>query len=79
MGSWAANRKSGIRNFVYSANMTSNPSTFKTLDKPGYWVSPERHSSESNAYVFDCLIDAHRESTLSVKSGPRCCSLSSNA
>jgi len=37
MGSWAANRKSGIRNFVYSANMTSNPSTFKTLDKPGYW------------------------------------------
>lgn len=39
MGSWAANRKSGIRNYVYSANMTSNPSTFKTLDKPGYWVS----------------------------------------
>jgi hypothetical protein len=39
MGAWAANRKSGIRNYVYSANMTSNPSTFKTLDKPGYWVS----------------------------------------
>lgn len=55
MGSWAANRKSGIRNFVYSANMTSNPSTFKTLDKPGYWVSSQWYCSESNAYVLGCF------------------------
>lgn len=37
MGAWAANRPTGIRNYVYSSNFTSNPSTFKTLDKPGYW------------------------------------------
>lgn len=38
MGSWAANRKTGIRNYVYSTNSTINPSSFRTLDKPGYWV-----------------------------------------
>jgi extracellular elastinolytic metalloproteinase len=37
MGSWASNQEKGIRNFVYSTNMTVNPSTYKTLDKPGYW------------------------------------------
>ncbi|PSR71357.1 hypothetical protein PHLCEN_2v12769 [Hermanssonia centrifuga] len=37
MGAWAANRPTGIRNFVYSLNDTVNPSTYKTLDKPGYW------------------------------------------
>lgn len=33
MGSWAANRGVGIRNFMYSTNSTVNPSTYKTLDK----------------------------------------------
>ncbi|TDL16303.1 hypothetical protein BD410DRAFT_795504 [Rickenella mellea] len=37
MGAWAANREQGIRNYVYSLNETINPSTYKTLDKPGYW------------------------------------------
>ncbi|CAE6455386.1 unnamed protein product [Rhizoctonia solani] len=37
MGSWAANEINGIRNYVYSTNITVNPSTYKTLDKPGYW------------------------------------------
>ncbi|CAK5263637.1 unnamed protein product [Mycena citricolor] len=37
MGSWAANRVSGIRNYPYSLNDTINPSTYKTLDKPGYF------------------------------------------
>ncbi|KAF9005061.1 extracellular elastinolytic metallo proteinase [Cyathus striatus] len=37
MGSWAANRDNGIRNYPYSLNDTVNPSTYKTLDKPGYW------------------------------------------
>ncbi|TFK51601.1 hypothetical protein OE88DRAFT_1659712 [Heliocybe sulcata] len=37
MGAWAANRPQGIRNYVYSLNETVNPSTYKTLDKPGYW------------------------------------------
>ncbi|KAJ6632572.1 extracellular elastinolytic metallo proteinase [Mycena sp. CBHHK59/15] len=37
MGSWAANRPSGIRNYPYSLNETINPSTYKTLDKPGYF------------------------------------------
>ncbi|QRW10241.1 extracellular metalloproteinase MEP [Ceratobasidium sp. AG-Ba] len=37
MGSWASNQAKGIRNYVYSTNMTVNPSTYKTLDKPGYW------------------------------------------
>ncbi|GBE85615.1 Extracellular metalloproteinase MEP [Sparassis crispa] len=37
MGSWAANREKGIRNFPYSLNDTINPSTYQTLDKPGYW------------------------------------------
>jgi len=37
MGAWAANRPNGIRNYIYSLNMTVNPSTYKTLDKPGYW------------------------------------------
>ena len=37
MGAWAANRENGIRNYPYSLNNTINPSTYKTLDKPGYW------------------------------------------
>ncbi|KAK1235572.1 hypothetical protein PQX77_001193 [Marasmius sp. AFHP31] len=37
MGAWAANRENGIRNYPYSMNDTINPSTYKTLDKPGYW------------------------------------------
>ncbi|KAJ7912533.1 Fungalysin metallopeptidase-domain-containing protein [Mycena leptocephala] len=37
MGSWAANREQGIRNYPYSLNETINPSTYKTLDKPGYF------------------------------------------
>ncbi|KAI0077985.1 hypothetical protein K474DRAFT_986387 [Panus rudis PR-1116 ss-1] len=37
MGAWAANRDNGIRNYPYSLNTTVNPSTYKTLDKPGYW------------------------------------------
>jgi len=37
MGAWAANRVTGIRHFVYSVDDELNPSTYKTLDKPGYW------------------------------------------
>jgi len=37
MGAWAANQDSGIRNYVYSLDEEVNPSTYKTLDKPGYW------------------------------------------
>lgn len=37
MGAWAANQPGGIRNYPYSTNTTVNPSTYKTLDKPGYW------------------------------------------
>ncbi|PBK98502.1 hypothetical protein ARMGADRAFT_986402 [Armillaria gallica] len=37
MGAWAANREQGIRNYPYSLNDTINPSTYQTLDKPGYW------------------------------------------
>ncbi|TFY79758.1 hypothetical protein EWM64_g4254 [Hericium alpestre] len=37
MGAWAANQEGGIRNYPYSLNNTVNPSTYKTLDKPGYW------------------------------------------
>lgn len=37
MGAWAANRVNGIRNYPYSLNDTVNPSTYKTLDSPGYW------------------------------------------
>jgi extracellular elastinolytic metalloproteinase len=37
MGAWAANRNKGIRNYIYSLNHTVNPSTYKTLDNPGYW------------------------------------------
>ncbi|KAH9987985.1 Fungalysin metallopeptidase-domain-containing protein [Russula vinacea] len=37
MGAWAANQAKGIRNYPYSLDNTINPSTYKTLDKPGYW------------------------------------------
>ncbi|KAJ3746074.1 Fungalysin metallopeptidase-domain-containing protein [Lentinula detonsa] len=37
MGAWAANRPRGIRNYPYSLDETVNPSTYQTLDKPGYW------------------------------------------
>ncbi|KAF9039107.1 extracellular elastinolytic metallo proteinase [Panaeolus papilionaceus] len=37
MGSWAANQAKGIRNYPYSLDEKINPSTYKTLDKPGYW------------------------------------------
>jgi extracellular elastinolytic metalloproteinase len=37
MGAWAANTDAGIRNYKYSTNPIINPSSYKTLDKPGYW------------------------------------------
>ncbi|GAA6036579.1 hypothetical protein JCM8097_001235 [Rhodosporidiobolus ruineniae] len=37
MGGWASNRPNGIRYYRYSRNMTENPSTYKYLDKSGYW------------------------------------------
>ncbi|KPV78354.1 uncharacterized protein RHOBADRAFT_23357 [Rhodotorula graminis WP1] len=37
MGEWASGRANGIRNYRYSRNLTENPSTYKFLDKPGYW------------------------------------------
>ncbi|KAF8551073.1 hypothetical protein OG21DRAFT_1418633 [Imleria badia] len=37
MGAWAANSKKGIRNYPYSLDTEINPSTYETLDKPGYW------------------------------------------
>jgi extracellular elastinolytic metalloproteinase len=51
MGSWAANRIGGIRNYVYSLNMTTNPSTYQTLDKPGYWGV----HAIGEVGLFDCL------------------------
>lgn len=49
MGAWAANREGGIRNYIYSTNSTINPSTYKTLDKPGYWGV---HGSCRILYLF---------------------------
>jgi extracellular elastinolytic metalloproteinase len=37
MGAWAANTPKGIRNYPYSTDDQVNPSTYKFLDKPGYW------------------------------------------
>ncbi|KAF8326550.1 Fungalysin metallopeptidase-domain-containing protein [Cantharellus anzutake] len=37
MGAWAANQERDIRKYPYSTDMSINPSTYKTLDKPGYW------------------------------------------
>ncbi|KIO00347.1 hypothetical protein M404DRAFT_16393 [Pisolithus tinctorius Marx 270] len=37
MGAWASNRAKGIRNFPYSMTSEINPSSYATLDKPGYW------------------------------------------
>ncbi|KAF7760739.1 hypothetical protein Agabi119p4_10148 [Agaricus bisporus var. burnettii] len=37
MGAWAANSITGIRHYKYSMDEDVNPSTYKTLDKPGYW------------------------------------------
>ncbi|KIY72028.1 extracellular elastinolytic metallo proteinase [Cylindrobasidium torrendii FP15055 ss-10] len=37
MGSWAANTEKGIRNYPYSLDESINPSSYQTLDKPGYW------------------------------------------
>lgn len=37
MGAWASNRENGIRNYIYSTSSEVNPSTYETLDKPGYW------------------------------------------
>jgi extracellular elastinolytic metalloproteinase len=37
MGAWASNQEGGIRNYPYSLDTSINPSTYKTLDKPGYW------------------------------------------
>ncbi|KAL4072082.1 extracellular elastinolytic metallo proteinase [Scleroderma citrinum] len=37
MGAWASNRDKGIRNYPYSLDPEINPSTYETLDTPGYW------------------------------------------
>ncbi|KAF8834436.1 hypothetical protein BDN67DRAFT_976043 [Paxillus ammoniavirescens] len=37
MGAWASNREDGICNYIYSLDNMVNPSTYKTLNKPGYW------------------------------------------
>lgn len=37
MGEWASGMKGGIRKYKYSLDAKTNPETYKTLDKPGYW------------------------------------------
>lgn len=37
MGAWVANQASGIRNYKYTTDMKVNPSTYKILDKSGYF------------------------------------------
>ncbi|MBW0546819.1 hypothetical protein O181_086534 [Austropuccinia psidii MF-1] len=37
MGEWASGAKGGIRKYKYSLNNMTNPETYTTLDKPGYW------------------------------------------
>jgi extracellular elastinolytic metalloproteinase len=36
MGDYSANDAGGIRNYVYSTNMTTNPSTYNYVVRPGY-------------------------------------------
>ncbi|KAF8833576.1 hypothetical protein BDN67DRAFT_705628 [Paxillus ammoniavirescens] len=37
MAAWASHREGGIRNYIYALDTIINPSTYQTLDKPGYW------------------------------------------
>ncbi|KAF8833739.1 hypothetical protein BDN67DRAFT_1072857 [Paxillus ammoniavirescens] len=37
MAAWASHREGGIPNYIYSLDTIINPSTYQTLDKPGYW------------------------------------------
>ena len=37
MGAWTSNCVKGICNYPYSIDKSINPSTYKTLDKPGMW------------------------------------------
>jgi extracellular elastinolytic metalloproteinase len=38
MGEWASNHTGGIRRWPYSRNITLDPDTYETLNKPGYWA-----------------------------------------
>ena len=37
MGIWAASAPTGIRAYLYTTSQTTNPTTYKTLDKPGWY------------------------------------------
>ncbi|KAF8833741.1 hypothetical protein BDN67DRAFT_976447, partial [Paxillus ammoniavirescens] len=37
MAAWASHREGGLPNYIYSLDTIINPSTYQTLDKPGYW------------------------------------------
>ncbi|KAG8977796.1 Fungalysin/Thermolysin Extracellular metalloproteinase 5, partial [Tulasnella sp. 427] len=34
---WVANKTEGVRRYPYSRNMTTNPSTYRTMNEPQYW------------------------------------------
>ncbi|KAJ1925827.1 hypothetical protein IWQ60_004314 [Tieghemiomyces parasiticus] len=60
MGEYA-NAGSGIRRYSYSTNMTVNPSTYKIMDKPGYWGVHAKGEvwAEMLYEVFWALVDEH--------------------
>ncbi|KAJ1969850.1 hypothetical protein IWQ62_000348 [Dispira parvispora] len=60
MGSYA-NAGAGIRKYNYSTNMTINPSTYKTMDSPGYWgVHAKGEVWAAMLYeVYWALVDKH--------------------
>ena len=61
MGSWDANIEKGIHNYPYPLNETINPSTYKTLDKPGYWGMHAIGEVWANILhnVYAALVQAH--------------------
>ncbi|KAJ3346890.1 Fungalysin/Thermolysin Extracellular metalloproteinase 5 [Entophlyctis luteolus] len=60
MGEYSNGGK-GIRKFSYSTNMTTNPSTYSYITKPGYWgVHPKGEVWAAILYdVFWNIVDAH--------------------
>jgi extracellular elastinolytic metalloproteinase len=37
MGSYSSGNKKGIRNYIYSTSLDTNPSTYAYIRQPGYW------------------------------------------
>ncbi|KAG8712069.1 Fungalysin/Thermolysin Extracellular metalloproteinase 5 [Ceratobasidium sp. 395] len=61
IGSWAYDDAQGLRDYLYSTNVTVNPLTYASMNEPGYWGSHEIGTvwAETLWVVLHRLVEKH--------------------